>query len=448
MASRRMRPHGRMTMNDRIIFFTRFPVPGQAKTRMIPALGPAGAARLHRRLAERAVAVARQSCLPHGVDATVCFTGGSRRDFRAWLGTGPRFRKQRSGDLGERMRQAIAQALADGAAHVLVAGTDVPGISADTLRQAFGRLADHDVVLGPAGDGGYYLIGMNRCHPELFTDIDWGSERVAEQTRAAIRHLGLTVAELPILDDVDRPEDLARLRDDPQFTDVFTGRARVSVVIPTLNEAEALPATLERLRGVEGVEIIVADGGSRDATCAIAEQADATVIEVAGGRAAQQNAGAARADGRHLLFLHADTLLPDNFADTVRRALDNPATVAGAFKLRTDGRGPRMRLVEWATNLRSSVLHLPYGDQGLFLEKRVFNELGGFGDLPIMEDFDLVRRLRRRGRVVTVPDRVVTSARRWRRLGVLRTLLRNQAMILGYWLGVSPERLARFYRRM
>lgn len=411
-------------------------------------LGPAGAARLHRRLAECAVTVARQVCLPHGVDATVCFTGGSRRDFRAWLGTGLRFRKQTSGDLGERMRQAIARAIADGAARVLVAGTDVPGIRADTIRRAFSVLADHDVVLGPAGDGGYYLIGMNRCHPELFAGIDWGSERVAAQTRATIRRLGLTVAELPVLDDVDRPEDLARLRNDPQFADVFTGRPRVSVVIPTLDEAEVLAATLERLRGIEGVEVIVADGGSRDATCKIAERANATVIEVVGGRAAQLNAGADRANGRHLLFLHADTLLPDNFADTVRRTLDNPATVAGAFKLRTDGCGLRMRLVERGTNLRSAVLQWPYGDQGIFLEKRVFNELDGFRDLPIMDDFDLVRRLRRRGRVVTVPDCVVTSARRWRRLGILRTMLRNQAMILGYWLGVSPERLVRFYRRM
>lgn len=428
--------------------FTRYPVSGQAKTRMIPALGPEGAARLHQRLAERAVAVAREVRGERGVAVTVWSTGGCHRDFRAWLGPDLCFRDQGSGDLGERMRDAIAQALARGAARALVVGTDVPGIRADTLRQAFDLLADHDVALGPAGDGGYYLIGMNRCHPELFTGIDWGSEHVAEQTRAAIRRLGLTVAELPVLDDIDRPEDLAQLRNDPQLADVFTQRPLVSVIIPTLNEAEVLPTTLEHLRGVDGIEIIVADGGSHDATGDVAAEAGATVIEVVGGRAAQMNAGAARAGGCHLLFLHADTLLPEGFADTVRRTLDNPATVLGAFGFRTDGSGLRMRLVEWGTNVRSSMLRWPYGDQGLFLEKRVFNELGGFGDLPIMEDFDLVRRLRRRGRVVTVPDCVVTSARRWRRLGVLRTMLRNQGMVLGYWIGVPPERLARLYRKI
>jgi rSAM/selenodomain-associated transferase 2/rSAM/selenodomain-associated transferase 1 len=431
---------------DALILFTRFPVAGQAKTRMIPALGPEGAARLHRRLAERAVAMAREACRKHDVLVTVWSTGGCRRDFRAWLGLDICFREQGSGDLGERMRDAIAQALAHGAARALVVGTDVPGICADTIRRAFSVLADHDVVLGLAGDGGYYLIGMKRCHPELFSGIDWGSERVAEQTRAAIRRLGLTVAELPVLDDVDRPEDLARLRHDPQFADVFIGKPLVSVIIPTLNEAEVLPTTLERLRGVEGIEIIVADGGSRDATREVARMGGAEVIEVAGGRAAQLNAAAARASGRYLLFLHADTLLPDGFADSVRQTLDNPATLAGAFAFRTDGPGRGMRLVEWGTNLRSSVFRWPYGDQGLFLDRRVFHELGGFADLPIMEDFDLVRRLRRRGRIVTLQDCVLTSARRWRRLGVLRTMLRNQAMILGYWIGVPPERLARFYR--
>ena len=430
-----------------IILFTRFPVAGRAKTRMIPALGPDGAARLHRRLAEHATAVARESAGTHDISFSVCFTGGDRRDFRAWLGSDLHFREQGAGDLGDRMREAITQTFAKGTGRALVIGSDVPGVCADTIRQAFSLLCDHDVVLGPAGDGGYYLIGMNCCHSELFTGIDWGSEHVTEQTRTAVTRLGLSLAELPVLDDVDRPEDLERLRNDPRFADVFTGSPLVSVIIPTLNEAERLPSTLERVRGVEGVEMIVADGGSRDATREVAGKAGATVIEAGKGRAEQMNAGVDRAQGRYLLFLHADTLLPEGFADTVRRTLDDPATVLGAFGFRTDGVGLFMRIVEWGTYVRSSLFSWPYGDQAVFLEKRVFRELGGFGDLPIMEYFDLVRRLRCRGRVVTAPDCVVTSARRWRRLGILRTMLRNQTMILGYLAGVPAELLARFYRR-
>jgi hypothetical protein len=377
---------------------------------------------------------------------TVCFTGARRRDFRAWLGTNLHFQPQTSGDLGTRMREAFGKAFADGAARAVAIGTDVPGLSVDLLSRAAELLADHDVVLGPAGDGGYYLIGMTHHHPELFTAIDWSTDRVARQTRAAIGRLGLTLAELPVLNDVDRPEDLVPLRADPEFADVFHNRPLLSVVIPTLNEAEYLGATLERVLTGEEVEVIVADGGSDDTTRDVAAVAGATVLPVDGGRAAQQNAGAAQAKGRHLLFLHADTLLPEDYEAAVRRALDDPRTVAGAFRFGSSATGLSMRLVEWGTNLRSSFFGWPYGDQGLFIEKRVFNELGGFAPLPIMEDFELVRRLRRRGRVVTVRESVITSARRWQRLGILRTILCNQAVLLGYFAGISPKRLARFYR--
>jgi hypothetical protein len=120
--------------------------------------------------------------------------------------------------------------------------------------------------------------------------------------------------------------------------------------------------------------------------------------------------------------------------------------VAGAFRFRTDGAGAALRLVEWGANLRSAVFRWPYGDQGLFLEKRVFDEIGGYSPLPIMEDYELVGRLRRRGSVVTLRAAAITSARRWQRLGALRTTVRNLAMVAGFRAGVPPERLARFYR--
>jgi len=329
---------------------------------------------------------------------------------------------------------------------VVVFGADVPDLSAALLHQAFDGLREHDVVLGPAVDGGYYLIGMKRDRPELFAGIDWGTARVCAQTRAAIGRQCLSVAELPTLGDVDRPEDAFPLRTDPRFADVWTARPLISVIVPTLNEAATLDRTLACVRRADGIEIIVADGSSRDATREIAAQAGATVLVTAGGRAAQQNEGAAVARGRQLLFLHADTLLPDGYAELIRRTLDRPATVAGAFRFRTDGSGPAMRLVEWGANIRSALFQLPYGDQGLFMEKRVLDELGGFSPLPIMEDYELVSRLRRRGPLVTLREAAITSARRWQRLGALRTTVRNFSMIAGFRAGVPPERLARFYR--
>ena len=425
-----------------ILLFARYPVAGQAKTRLIPELGPAGAARLHRRMTEHVVAVARQA----GTAVTLCHTGGKRRDFRSWLGPDLDFAAQPEVDLGGRLRWAFARAFRRGSAAVLAIGADVPGISPAILRAALDALGTHDVVLGPATDGGYYLIGMTRPHPDLFAGMEWGTESVCAQTRAAIQKLGLSCHELPVLNDVDRPEDLSPLRSDPDFAEVFRHPPSLSVVIPTLNEADAIGATLAPIRQAGEVEIIIADGGSTDATRDIARQAGAVVLDVPGGRAAQLNAGAARATGRRLLFLHADTRVPADYANLIHAALDDPATVAGAFRFRTDGTGWGMRLIEWGTDLRSAVFQWPYGDQGLFLEKHVFDELGGFAPIPIMEDYDLVRRLRNRGRIRTSDVPVITSARRWQRLGPVRTWLRNQIVIIGYWLGIAPARLARFYR--
>ncbi len=428
-----------------LLLFARYPVPGEAKTRLIPAIGARNAALLHRRMAEHAAGAARSAREAGGIAITVCCTGARARNFRAWLGEDLRYAPQPEGDLGARLRQAFGAAFSGGAGGALAVGADVPDLSADLLLRAVDGLKGRDVVLGPAADGGYYLIGTNRFRPELFGNVDWGTGNVCRQTREAIRRHGMTSLELPTLRDVDRPEDLAGIRGDPRFMEAFGEKARISVVVPTRDEAPVLERTLEAASREEGVEILVSDGGSRDGTREIAARAGAAVLIVSGGRAAQMNAGAAAAGGRILLFLHADTILPSGYGDLVRRALEEPATVAGAFRFRTDGSGVAIRVAERVTNFRSAVLRWPYGDQGLFLEKRVFEEAGGFAPLPVMEDFELVRRLRRRGPVVTLPEPILTSARRWKRLGVVRTTLRNQCMIAGYLAGVSPERLYRFY---
>lgn len=429
-----------------LLLFARYPVAGSAKTRLIPALGPDGAALLHRRMTEHAVTAARQAAAGDDTSVTVCFTGAGRPAMRAWLGGGPMYRPQSRGDLGTRLQHAFASAFGSNANRVVAMGSDVPAIDKHALQRALALLADRDVVLGPATDGGYYLIGMREYRPQVFNGIDWGTERVLSQTRSAVARAGLKLGLLAALDDVDRPEDLDALRDDPRFTDVFSGSPLLSVIIPTWNEAATLPATLDRAADADQAEVLVVDGGSRDGTPEAAARAGAEVLRVRGGRAAQLNAGARNARGRQLVFLHADTLLPRGYAEMVRRTLENPATVAGAFRFKTDLSGAGMRLVEWGTRVRSSLLQWPYGDQGLFMEKRVFEAEGGFARLPIMEDVDMVRRLRRRGRLVVLDAPAVTSGRRWRKLGVLRTTLCNQLMIAGFVAGLAPERLAAFYR--
>lgn len=221
----------------------------------------------------------------------------------------------------------------------------------------------------------------------------------------------------------------------------------ISAIIPVLNEAIALPATLASVQQCPAVEIIVVDGGSTDATVAIATAAGVRVLHSSDGRAAQMNAGAAIAQGEILLFLHGDTLLPPDYAPLIQAALASPAVVGGAFKLAIAGKTPSLALVAWGVNRRSQWLGLPYGDQGLFVRAAVFRQMEGFPALPIMEDFVFVQSLKRQGQIAIAPAAVLTSNRRWQKLGVLQTTLINQIMIMGYYLGVPPQRLAQWYRR-
>jgi len=195
------------------------------------------------------------------------------------------------------------------------------------------------------------------------------------------------------------------------------------------------------------VETIIVDGGSRDNTTEIARVHGAKVLSTSPSRAGQMNAGASIATGDIYLFLHADTRLPDRFDVHVRRTMQQSDVAAGAFKLRIDSDGSSLRIMEQVANLRSRYLKKPYGDQALFLNAALFHSLGGFPDLPIMEDYELIRLLGKKGRVVVLPQTVVTSPRRWLNIGVWRTWMINQLVILGYYLGISPEKLARFYRR-
>jgi len=218
------------------------------------------------------------------------------------------------------------------------------------------------------------------------------------------------------------------------------------VVIPTLNEADNLSATLELLGDKHNLEIIVADGGSSDATRTIAATAGAKVVTSKRGRGFQQNAGAAAASGEILLFLHADTFLAENFPELVCACLGERGVAAGAFSLSIDLKLFGVRFIEIMANLRSKLLQRPYGDQAIFMTRKNFEKVGGFPEIEIMEDFVLVGKLRKLGRIRTLSAAAATSGRRWQKLGILRTTLINQAIIIGYLLGLSPTSLANWYR--
>ena len=221
----------------------------------------------------------------------------------------------------------------------------------------------------------------------------------------------------------------------------------LSIIVPTLNEAAGIVAqlmSLQPLRG-RGVQVIVVDGGSSDGTAGLASPLVDAVASAARGRAVQMNAGAGLARGEVLLFLHADTRLPESADLLVGDALADEQRTWGRFDVAIEGVHPLLRVVAWSMNQRSRLTGIATGDQAMFVRRSAFERVGGFPDLPLMEDIALSRRLKRLGRPLCLRARVMTSARRWVRLGVLRTIVLMWALRVGYWLGVDPRRLAKAY---
>ncbi|MGD2269827.1 MAG: TIGR04283 family arsenosugar biosynthesis glycosyltransferase, partial [Desulfobacterales bacterium] len=193
---------------------------------------------------------------------------------------------------------------------------------------------------------------------------------------------------------------------------------------------------------------IVVDGGSADTTVDSAKSLNATVFQTKPGRAIQMNAGAAAASGSILLFLHADTRLPSRYDQYIRRTMDRCAIAAGAFELRVDSTLLTFRIIERLANWRSRRMQMPYGDQAIFVWASLFHVTGGFREIPIMEDFELMRRLAKQGKIVTLAVPVYTSPRRWLKAGVYKIWLIHQLVIVAYLLGIPPAKIAPLYKRL
>lgn len=221
----------------------------------------------------------------------------------------------------------------------------------------------------------------------------------------------------------------------------------ISIIIPVLNDKEELLRCLRNLQNIAAAEILVIDGGSSDGSPEEAEKFGVKVIRTGPGRARQMNVGAGLAGGDILLFLHVDTVLPLRFMNVIQEAVGDGKAVGGAFSFSLDGPGVFYRFIEKTANFRSRHLGVVFGDQAIFAGRGAFKAAGGFPDLPVMEDCALVDCLKKEGRFILLPQKALTSARRWEEAGPFRNTIVNVVITWAYRLGISPERLKSWHTR-
>ncbi len=457
-----------MAAGTRLVVLSKPPRPGHCKSRLAARLGHGPAARLARAfLADTWASVSAWVSSQPEID--LVFALSEAADEYPLLLPIATTARQGQGDLGRRMATLAAGALGQ-RGRVLLLGSDSPGLPVTHLAAAVAALEGADVVLGPNVDGGFWCLGVRGGAAALWgntwlDELDWSTDATAAQVETRVRRLGLRCARAPEWFDVDRAEDLPRLeellRADPERAPETArelrrqaepgARPTISAVIATLEEGVRLDECLDALARQPGeLEVIVADGGSRDHGAErAAGRPGVTVVVTGPGRGRQFAAGARMATGDVLVFLHTDTRLPERGTELMRAALADGSAEAGAFVTRTvadrrfpDRAGPLLRLAD----LRSRFTRHPYGDQALFVTRTAYEAVGGFRPLPIMEDYDLSRRLAARRPLARVGVPVQVSGRRMQ-TRPLRAMLLMRLIPPLFRLGVNPDLLARLYRR-
>jgi len=440
--------HGIDPLADRLLVFLKAPRAGTMKTRLAHDLGDAAAARIYRALVERQLAA-----LPSARNVEILFSpDDAEPEMRRWLGDAFDYRAQGDGDRGARLTRAFAAAFSAGARRVVAIGGDRPDLDAACLLAAQAALTRSDVVLGPAADGGYYLIGLRRMASPVFADIPWSSPTVLATTLDRCAAAGLSHERLGEKEDIDDLASWRRFENRPGSPaapkPVQVAATPLALVIPALHEAAHIRETVTQARAqFPGAPVFVVDGASRDDTVALARAAGAEVVASARGRGLQCRTGAAAAadtGAAWLLFLHADTRLPGNAAGVVARFIAQPGVNAATFRLRFDSAGWFLRACAWLTRFDS--VFTRFGDQGILIRRSCYDALGGFPAWPLFEDVELLQRVRKKTKLHSLPAAVTTSSRRFDRRGVFRQQWLNTRLLLRYLAGTSPETLAAIYR--
>ncbi|QIR76753.1 TIGR04283 family arsenosugar biosynthesis glycosyltransferase [Sulfurospirillum diekertiae] len=432
-----------------LILFMKAPLVGRVKTRLAEHIGDENATILYRLMCEQLLSIT----LPRDVDIIVAYDNEARMPLPAYVEHKPLL-YQSGKDLGERMKNAFEAVFAQGYASAILVGSDIPEVDELLLKEAFDLLFSNDALLSPTLDGGYYLIGFHAdtfCK-EAFKGITYSQNDVYAKTLSKMAHL--RVAKGAMLSDIDTLDDL-RAFTCKAFTTPLAHFAQrvlgtlphISVIIPVYHEDETLLKTLTHLREMaqsQNYEIIVADTQEKTTVEHLALQ-DVHIVFAPKGRASQMNEGARKARGEIVLFLHADTLLPNAWDTLIQESLH--VNKAGAFSLGIDDANIVFRFIETMANFRTSITRIPYGDQAQFFKTSFFRNLGGYAEIPLMEDVEIMKHIQKQGeKIALLKPKALTSSRRWQKEGILYTTLRNRVLSFLYWCGVSPKHLVKRYK--
>jgi rSAM/selenodomain-associated transferase 2/rSAM/selenodomain-associated transferase 1 len=414
------------------------------KSRLAESLGHERAAELYRQWI--GLVFERMQPLRGIVHVVGYFTGAPAAAFNEWRELADEWWPQPDGDLGTRLAAGFERAHAQGGPVVAI-GTDCLEIDAALVGNAFSHLERHDSVFGPTPDGGYYLVGTSRHVPEFFDGVPWSCADTLSTHVSLCDERGWSVSLLPQRRDVDTVEDWQAHNGQAN-----AARLSVAVVIPTLNEEAVLADTLDSVSSQAdvGVRLIVADGGSTDSTVDVATRFAAEILHAPRrGRGCQIAAAVATLHDDVVLVLHADTRLPPDAIERIRRHLrDHADCPGGCLGHRFDSPRAAYRLVEAMDALRAR-WGVSYGDQAQFFRRALLARAGGFPVQPIMEDVELSRRLRALGRPAYLNCPVLASPRRLERLGLWQSAAVNFLLRTAYRIGgtAACDRLYRLYYR-
>ena len=426
-----------------ILIFMKYPEPGRVKTRLSKSIGREQACNIYQKLVRRTLGMV--SDFRHANTETDLFLFYYPSEREAQLRKaypGPwTFTPQISGHLGEKMDNAFNHVFTKGYGHAVLIGTDIVDIMTSDIADAFQALNENQAVLGPAQDGGFYLIGLSSTINEIFNFPNWSTPSVFERTLNCFHASAHKVGTLDKRHDIDEKKDLIYFNSNPLFQD------QISIIIPYLSGTKKLASLVDCLEAQlwPGDEIVLVKGNGSPELGAKNITPHTRLIFATKGRGNQLNQGARAAQRNILWFLHIDTAPPPNFGYHIRKLTLTRDMVLGCFELTFQTSSIFLDIIyKWA-NFRTKYFNLPYGDQGLFCTRGIFDKAGGFKKQFLMEDVDFVRNCKKMGKLLVVPQPIHSSPQRYVRKGVLRASLQNHFLILLYFLGVNDERLYKFY---